>query len=117
MHHERKVGTNVSNPHSSTTYIMLNSTFLCMRFKDAEAARKCCKVAASYPRYHIIGCLVDETLYPHAVYIEMKSDFLYLSHSDISMLADFRDFYDYDLLIQSFIFLPHRLKLAYSWQS
>lgn len=96
---------------------MLNSIIICMRFKDAEAARKCCKVAAGSFKYSVIGCLSFQGHFTHEVYIKVETSHLYLAESDLAMLADFRHPNNYDFRIISSLFLPFPLALVLSWQS
>lgn len=88
MHHERKVGANVSNPHSCTTFIMLNSITYKLVFDDVLNARKCVLNVAHSHLFNLYHAYVDRRSGCHVVIINAKrcGDFGY-DKFDMSIVA------------------------------
>ena len=97
MYHERKVGTNVSNPHSATTYIMLNSILLTMSFKNALDAYHCLKVVNSLSFPKLVKAFYSPGSFPHVVIIRIqRKGSILVDQIDIHIMADYcqpRDYY------------------------
>lgn len=70
MHHERKVGANVSNPHSCTTYIMLNSIIYKLVFNDVLNARKCVRIVSLKGYFRLYRAYIDLQSGKHVVIVE-----------------------------------------------
>lgn len=67
MHHIKKVGTNVGNPHSCTTNIMLNSITYKLVFDDVINARQCVRNASKSSFFHLYAAYAERDTNCHVV--------------------------------------------------
>lgn len=88
MHHKRKVGANVSNPHSCTTNIMLNSITFMLIFDDVFNARRCVRNVSRKSYYHLYRAYIELKTGKHVVIVNaIRCGLFSFDNEDINLMT------------------------------
>lgn len=89
MHQRLEVGANVSNPHLTATYIMLNSIYFKLTFFNVRDARQCLRNVSGKSYYEITRAYTEKLGSLHVVIVKASRTWPFgFDGEDINLLTD-----------------------------